>query len=185
MMDTITTLVSIITEFIIGNASTITAGATTMLAAVAIIGVYSHFRTLRNTERSLRFQMGRTIVDMLEEVRGERHLFYEKIPLHPSLADFKKLSDDEREKLDRLARKFDAIGQLAKYGFVPYYFVMDFYARPIVRSWDGLKCYIQDQREQRDQPGHMFKFEKLAELARKYLEGRQPGKKKRWRLWRC
>src|SRR5260370_34643237 len=101
--------------------------ASIITAIIAAIGIYPIFRSLKQSERSLRFGVYTQVLEMLEETREARHLLYDKVPTNPTMNSYSQLSDDELKQLDGLARTFDTIGLLVKHKTVPLEFVLDFY----------------------------------------------------------
>jgi hypothetical protein len=167
--------------------------ASIVTTIIAVIGIYPVFRSLRQSERSLRFGVYIKILEMLEATREARHLLYDKVPKQPNTASLDTLSSDEVEKMDELARTFDKLGLLVKHGVVPLDFVLDFYSRPLVVAWHRLEPHITAERRKRNQPGHMVKFEMLAIEAKKHRDRYHPGEEtfnltdeqmSRWQMWR-
>ena len=141
-------------------------------ALIAAVGIYPIYRSLRQNERGLRFQVYYNVLEMIEKHRPERHLIDEKLK---DSVPFERLSDDEKERLNYLARAYDKLGILIKYGVVPLEFALDFYGRPLVVAWKYLESHVRDVRTIRQQSGHMKKFELLAIEAQKYREENFPG----------
>jgi len=167
--------------------------ASIVTAIIAVIGIYPLFRSLMQSERSLRFGVYSQILETLEKTRQARHLLYDEVPKEPSATSLSKLSPDQTEQLDELARAFDKLGLLVKHGVVPLDFVFDFYSRPIVVAWHRLEPHITEERRKRNQPGHMAKFEMLAIEAKKHRDRYHPGEEtftltteqmSKWQVWR-
>ena len=133
-----------------------------LLLCSATTGIFLTIRQVSQSERSLRFNVYYQVLEMLEKTRAARHLLYEKTPKDTSNFNFGDLNKEEMEQLDELARTYDKLGLLVKHKVIPLNFILDFYSRPIILTWNRLKPYIVAEREKRMQPAHMKMFELLA-----------------------
>jgi hypothetical protein len=143
-------------------------------AIIAFVTAIIALKSLKSSERSLQFNVYNEILEMLEKMRPARHLLYEKVPREPSTS-LNGLTEEERKQLDELLRSFDKLGLLVSHGVVPIEFVLDFYSYPVVVAWHRLGLYIKEEREKRNQPDHMGKFERLAVKAKEYRDKYHPG----------
>lgn len=162
-------------EIIVALSSMITS---IMTLAILIIGFYPAFRSLKQQERSLRFGVYYQVIEMMEKTREERRNIQDRVQPGKAVGYFNTLKDEKQKNaFDEVARTFDKLGLLVKNGVVPLDFVMDFYARPIVITWHRVREYVEEERKERGQPGHMKKFEELALLAKdhrdKYHKGEE------------
>ncbi|NQS99346.1 MAG: hypothetical protein HQ591_12930 [candidate division Zixibacteria bacterium] len=166
--------------------------ATLVAAIVAIVGVPLTYWRIRIANCSLRGAMYSRILDMMEPVREYRHLLERKLK-EPNLKVFDSLSEGEKKNLDNLARTYDKLGLLVKHSDVPLEFVLDFYSRPLVVAWHRLSPHINRTREERNQPGHMVKFEMLAIAAKLHRDKYHKGEEtfplseedlRRWKTWK-
>jgi len=167
--------------------------ASIVTAIIAAVGVLPLYITLRQTERSLRFDAYARTHEMLERHRDARKLLgqigleHADKPLRP--LDLKALkesaeeeSEEESEKesekeseakrklrqLDELARVFDRLGLMVRIRALPIEFVHEFYTSSLVLAWYHLGPGIEELRVDRKQPTHMWEFEMLAVDAMKW-----------------
>jgi hypothetical protein len=162
-------------------------------ALTAIIGILYVSRSLRQSERSLRFNACFQTMEMLEKTRDARHLLENKVTVASSDKNLSNLTPAEKERLDELVKSYDKLALLVKYGTVPLEFVLDYYSRGIVVTWNRLHPWIEEERIKRHQPGHMKLFELLAIEAKKHRDTEHPGEetfdltsqqKTEWKTWR-
>lgn len=166
------------------------AGIITML--IAVISVYPLFKSLRQYERNLRFQVYKDVLTMLECVREERYLLEDKTTADPEF-DVLKLDEEGRKPFYELARAYDKLGLLIKHGVVPLEFVLDYYSKPIVSAWKYLEPFVQEVRRQKRRPGYWKKFQRLAMQAKEYRKRIYPQEqtfevspedRAEWKTWR-
>lgn len=122
------------------------------------------------SERSLRFQIYRDLLNMIDEFRTDRHRIQEDFPEDTTSFDFDSLSQDQLEQLERVCRPFDTLGMLVAQGVVPLNFVLDFHTRGIVVVWHRLAPYINLLRQKRNQSTLMRQFQMLAIEAKQHRD---------------
>jgi hypothetical protein len=167
--------------------------ASIVTALTAIIGIYFVSRSLKQSERSLRFNACYQTMEMIEKTRDARHLLENKVPKDVSDKSLSNLTVEEKKQLDELVKSFDKLALLVKYGTVPLEFVLDYYSHAIVVTWHRLQPWIYEERLKRNQPGHMKLFELLAIHAKKHRDLEHSGEETftldhsqefKWRTWR-
>lgn len=148
------------------------------------ISLYPTLRSLKDQERSLRFGVCYQVMEMVEHTRPMRHRIQNvKIKKDAKPEDVREemrkfydtLTKEDKEKFDEVARTFDKLGILVKQGVVPKDFVIDFYSRPIVVTWNRMQYYIKEERDDRPQKRHMKKFEELALFAKEHRDKEHEG----------
>jgi hypothetical protein len=181
-------------------ATVVAAGAAVIAAMIAVIGIGPLFKNLRASQRSLRSKVYFDTLALLEgqngEVRALRHVLEEQLKTARKVGlpfDILTAEPAVVEKLDTLARSYDKVGLLVKHGVVPVDFLFDFYSRPIVTGWTHIGPLVRNERNSRDQSGHMLKFEVLAVGASLYREAKYQEAPKfsisaedvsKWRKWK-
>lgn len=137
---------------------------TAMAAFIAAGATLAYVRYSRQQTEQLRlstsYEAVKGVIDMLEEVRSERHIVY-KLPDDHSTWD--RYQEDAAEKV---MRRFDIYGLLDRKGFVSRDLLRELYKRPAVKVWEKVEKYIQAERIRRGQPGHMHELQELASRAR-------------------
>jgi hypothetical protein len=174
--------------------------ATVAASLIALIGVYPLVMNLIANQRSLRAKVFFDSFNLLEGQNGELRDLREKLR-----SEIKKDTDQHlkfdilvkpdtlQKELDKLGRSYDKIGLLVKHSVVPVSFLFDFYSDPIIKAWQYLSPYYIKIRNDRNQYGHMLKFEILATGAALYRMKKKketppfeitPENKRMWNKWR-
>lgn len=156
-------------------ASIITAVTAIITATVAIITLFPLAKSLLQADRNLRFSIYTEVFEMVEQHREEYEELDALIFSKKGFNIMEDISEDERKKFYKLARLYDRWGQFVIDGLLPIDFILDYYSRPLMQTWEAMGPYIEIQRRTRNQPGHMAKFHFLADEAKKYRENRYPG----------
>lgn len=149
--------------------------ASVITAIVATIALIPVVKSLVQADRNLRFSIYNEVFEMLEKHREEKEAFDAMIISNEHFNIMEDLSEEERQKYYKLARLYDRWGQLVLHGVLPIDFILDFYSRPLMLTWKAMHPYIETLRRIRVQPGHMAKFQFLAEEACNYRGGRYSG----------
>ena len=149
--------------------------ANIIVAFVAIVSISVLFIQLRQNDRSLRYQVLQGLVDILEESTEQRKKL-EKLVYKDKKYNVLVHKKDHSE-FRKLIRTWDKVAAFTKYKAVPRTFVLDFYSRHIVRSWEYLEPLVTEIRKKRGQPLYRSKFQVLAILAVKHRKKKYSGEK--------
>lgn len=150
--------------------------ATIALALATSLLVFFASKELRRNERNTRFNVYKSVMDMLEVTKDEREKINKAINLKKS--EKVKSSDYDKIEYEIIIRHWDQLAYLVKLKVVPKDFVLDYYSLPIVTSWVFLFPIIENERREQNRPNYRKKFEDLAKEADKWrvINGKQDKK---------
>lgn len=151
---------------ITGLASLLTASAT-LIYVMYSLGMLKQLRKQTGQlHRSTSYDAVKRVIDMLEVHRLERHEVYGLPPEHH------KWSNEQKEAAEKVMRVFDIYGHLDRKWFVSRDLLLDLYNHPAVEVWNKVDKYVEEERNRRNQPGHMYELQQLAVRASKAVQTR-------------
>lgn len=118
--------------------------------------------TLEVSWLGMRYDAVERQVRELDKLRDDRHTVYQLS------SDWSSWTLDQKAAVERVIRAFDVYGLMDRNQYVPRTLLHQFYAYPAMHIWSVAKDYIEHIRSPkgRNQPGHMWEFEKLHERAK-------------------
>jgi hypothetical protein len=182
--------------------------ATVAAAGIAAVAAAIAFFAALQALRTVRLKSVLDMFDLLEGADGgmrklrlgvaERVKEAKRKDSKAVITDLTAADPSFRADVELLARSCDKVGLLVKLRLIPADLLFDFYSRPIIQAWRDLKPYVDSVRVDREQPGHMLKFQVLAigaalaraekypadPLTREVLDAADRGDRGRWCMWR-
>lgn len=155
----------------------VTAISTTVLAIVAIITARFALRSIRlanvqlqqgnaqlgQSELNTRFNVYKSVMDMLETTRQERAKINRSVNKNRDARIKPDEYDDDR--YDLVIRNWDQLAVLVNEKLVSKKFVFDYYSLPIVNSWLYLRDKVEKERAEQNRDNYQKKFQEFAEEA--------------------
>lgn len=150
----------------------ILAFATIILALSTAFLVLVAYRELSKNERNSRFNVYRDIFVMLADTQKARvlinKLIRENNKAHFDYGDMTKNPKEINELHKAIISDWDKIALMLEDKVVPESFIMEYYSRGIIFSWQYFSAYIHNERAIRKHEGYKKKFEELHDKAYAY-----------------
>jgi hypothetical protein len=140
------------------------------LAVVTYAAVVA-LRQLREMTRTRHLEAMLRVYEQIgnDAARSDRRYIYNKLTSAPE-----RVSDQDREHIERVTVLLDRIGKLVLDGLVPEYDFFDTHAETVIRCWRVLQPHVHDHRKVTGgRHGHYF--EELTNEAEEYWKAMCPG----------